>query len=329
MFTPPGPRPDPSFIDDSRASYLLEVTFSIVGFATVFVGLRFFTRAKWLGNIGVDDWLMLAAMIFSIASAAFMIPATRSGLGRHYMYLTEEEITGAFKWEFFINWNCVLAFGFQKFSIAIMLWRFMRAVRIYACWLYFCMLLSTAISCFGMLIILLMCSPINKIWDIKVPGKCWSNDHFLAAEYAYGDAQINLYVWNGVEINVSIIAASIPPMKPLLEALFVKLGLANVLCNNRYSRQRDSRGISRAGHSLQSVNGVGKKKQRRERHSEETGAILEEGNAPPLPKKPNQGILRTQVFEVSYQTYSENEEERRSDTCSLNRPQNWVPGDSF
>lgn len=39
----------------------------------IFVGIRFWTRMRLSGSIGMDDWTILGSLIFSVAVSALML----------------------------------------------------------------------------------------------------------------------------------------------------------------------------------------------------------------------------------------------------------------
>jgi len=49
--------------DENRGPEILAVCGSLVGFSLVIVLLRLYVRAKMVRHVGVDDWIIVAAMV--------------------------------------------------------------------------------------------------------------------------------------------------------------------------------------------------------------------------------------------------------------------------
>ena len=56
--------------DETNAGPLLAATSTMVSLATIFVGLRFYTRIRIVRALGLSDWLILLALLCSIGSTA-------------------------------------------------------------------------------------------------------------------------------------------------------------------------------------------------------------------------------------------------------------------
>lgn len=61
------PAPTPELPDDSNAGKLLALNGAFAGVALLVVILRIFARRVILKTFGVDDWLMIAAMVLQQA----------------------------------------------------------------------------------------------------------------------------------------------------------------------------------------------------------------------------------------------------------------------
>lgn len=75
--TGPGPLGVPYGVDRSYSVDILvcAVLTSFIG--CIFVGLRFYTRRNILNVLGLEDWLMLAVQVFSVAMSVGFIHPTR------------------------------------------------------------------------------------------------------------------------------------------------------------------------------------------------------------------------------------------------------------
>lgn len=77
--------------EDTRV-YVRDVTVAFTVFAAVFVALRFLARYRQAARIGVDDWLMVAALAVLVGNMAMNLVLVRMGLGLHSGALSLEQL---------------------------------------------------------------------------------------------------------------------------------------------------------------------------------------------------------------------------------------------
>lgn len=68
-----------------------------VALATIVVALRFGTQFWIVKRIGLDDWIMLFALVTAILNTGLISYAVSWGLGRHFACLNHEQKMNAMK----------------------------------------------------------------------------------------------------------------------------------------------------------------------------------------------------------------------------------------
>jgi hypothetical protein len=67
---------------------------------SIFILARIFVRLRMGFGLGLDDWLMIIAVVFYMASVAIAFPITIMGYGQHTWYLEPSTITLSLKVSF-------------------------------------------------------------------------------------------------------------------------------------------------------------------------------------------------------------------------------------
>ncbi|VUC31476.1 unnamed protein product [Clonostachys rosea] len=165
----------------------------VVVFA-VFVGLRIYTRAIILRSVGVDDYLVVVALVFQIVYTALVSHATRYGLGRLYLDINNPPVYfEAVKYEVFSQFAGIMVIGVGKLAVGVFLLRIVRnIVQIVFIWAF---LAGTVfITLFASIVVIVQCIPIEKTWNASTPGHCWIDfskvgltvgSWFVVADFAF------------------------------------------------------------------------------------------------------------------------------------------------
>jgi hypothetical protein len=120
---------------------------------------------------------------FGWASVTFSIMAVRSGNGKHFALLTDEQKSGAILWTMVGFCPGILSFGIPKLAVIALLSRLMNPSRKHRIFLWtlgvFCVL-----SLLGCVVVLFgRCTPSRSLWDFDVqPESCF--DVWILVNYA-------------------------------------------------------------------------------------------------------------------------------------------------
>ncbi|KAI8960751.1 hypothetical protein F5Y11DRAFT_252864 [Daldinia sp. FL1419] len=159
---------------DNRASVLIGVVCLVCTIATVAVGLRFYTRSIMLKQLGVDDYLILAAWVFALATGISQCTNTRNGLGKHVWDLGSDAQRTNYLKGFYVSitlYNTGLMFvklAFLSQYYRVLPVKKMRTTLIIAMILIGCWSMSQiAVGIF-------ICDPVSGFWE-KSTGSCIGN----------------------------------------------------------------------------------------------------------------------------------------------------------
>lgn len=82
--TPPNIQPPPGYRPgQTRAPIVLGLTCTLIPFALVLASMRFYVRHRIKNSVGLDDWLLLAAVLILVTTGIMAIWAVTRGLGKH------------------------------------------------------------------------------------------------------------------------------------------------------------------------------------------------------------------------------------------------------
>ena len=220
--------------DDSGTLYGVAIAFIIL--ETIFVGLRYYSRYLIKAKLGIDDMLMVPALLSAVSVAALLIGAypiindsplfltcihlamiQYGAAGRHtdYIIATQPETYVTFnKLQFALVYAYIPAVTFPKLAVIALMLRIFpqRPFRI-ACSVIAGILVTAATV--NIIIGFLLCTPMHAIWDLSVPNaKCLN----LNAYYRWG---------GGVNIitDVALIILPIPVIAKMSLSTGVKVGL--------------------------------------------------------------------------------------------------------
>lgn len=157
---------------DNRAYVLIVVVVVVLSIASLSVGLRIYTRASLLKQVGPDDYLAVAALALAFATGISECVNTSHGLGKHAWDLVPPgEIIAYFKnfyvSIFFYNTGLLvvkLTFLTQYYRVLV-LKRF-RTICVVA------MLVVGAWGLSQVLVGLFICTPVAGFWDSSIEAKC-------------------------------------------------------------------------------------------------------------------------------------------------------------
>ncbi|KAJ5689365.1 hypothetical protein N7462_003757 [Penicillium macrosclerotiorum] len=166
-------REDGSLYLSSRGAQGLVTSVVFTSLATCFVGIRIFTRLKFLRRLEANDWMVVIALINSFIFMGLDIVEATSGMGMHLKDIPPKILERQMKafWLTVPFYNAAVLCA--KASILMQYFRVFptRRMRI-VCWT-----MITILSIYGIWCIIsafLNCIPVAKFWDDSIPGFCLS-----------------------------------------------------------------------------------------------------------------------------------------------------------
>ncbi|KAI0020501.1 hypothetical protein F4780DRAFT_361986 [Xylariomycetidae sp. FL0641] len=168
---------DSQFDDTSRflmpeglAATILAITIILFTASTLAVPLRAYVRFN-AGSLGIDDWLMLVALLFYMTDCGLVAYDCFVGLGSVHsklsLFMKSEGIKYILLWQVFY----MLCLGCVKVSICMTLIR-LAVERLHRILIWAVMAITAATSLVGFVGVLSVCRPISANWNVTSPGHC-------------------------------------------------------------------------------------------------------------------------------------------------------------
>lgn len=185
----------------SRGPDVLAVSGAMIALTTISVSLRFWARfVVPRGHLWWDDWLSLAALVrysrpccgcllcrfadtiasqpFVWAHCALNIYWVHLGLGQHFAQI-HTFITDLIRVMYPVNLVYNAALTLIKLSVLMFYVRVFKIIKIYRIALWFAGFIVVAWGITLFFTTLLACIPIEKNWNLSVPGHCIERPYTL------------------------------------------------------------------------------------------------------------------------------------------------------
>ncbi|KAM7206090.1 hypothetical protein V8F20_002872 [Naviculisporaceae sp. PSN 640] len=173
-----GPPPEmiPGYYDDRSGLVIFCVTFCLV-VATIMVSLRIWTRKVIIDKMGADDWVAIIALIITWGEGISIGVETKYGLGKHIFAVQPPSLIPTYWKTFWVTLllyhaglcAAKLTFLLQYYRIFAIALPRMRMILIAA------IIIVGAWSFAQVLIALLICRPIQGLWDKTIEADCMPN----------------------------------------------------------------------------------------------------------------------------------------------------------
>ncbi|KAL7958057.1 hypothetical protein V8C34DRAFT_284176 [Trichoderma compactum] len=168
----------------NRGPQLIAVIVVLLVFSLTSIVLRCYVRISLMKAFGVDDYLMIFAMISFVLFCAVAATGVHYGTGRHYWDLQPEDISEALKyWYFCYIWYCVTMI-LTKISIGYFLLR-ITVERIHTWIIGTVMLVTVVTGIVFFFVTMLQCAPVSYFWDKTQSGSCINIDVIITLTYIY------------------------------------------------------------------------------------------------------------------------------------------------
>ncbi|KAM7188873.1 hypothetical protein V8F20_010382 [Naviculisporaceae sp. PSN 640] len=166
--------PTPNYVDPvTRGSSLIIVECIGISTALICLGLRLYVRIFLMRNTGWDDWIMVAAMVFSIAlTVAACLASTKYGWDRHVWDLKPAQLVQGRQISLAIQGIFVVASALAKISIIV---SYLRLALVNSWFRRMCIgsIYFVVISNVPLFIVLwTQCQPLSDYWNIFKKTNC-------------------------------------------------------------------------------------------------------------------------------------------------------------
>ncbi|KAF2112246.1 hypothetical protein BDV96DRAFT_649053 [Lophiotrema nucula] len=176
----------PEYLNANKGPQILAIIIVFPCLATITVSLRLYTRFQIVHNASYEDFAILLALIFGIATSICQGFQVYNGMGRHIQVLTMHQGIGSLKALFASIMMYNFGLTLVKLSICLQYLRITvdKHVRRGILALFW----VTVANCVQTFVTgVLSCYPVAKFWDDRIPGGCVNK-----AGLWYGNAAINI-----------------------------------------------------------------------------------------------------------------------------------------
>ncbi|KAF2008585.1 hypothetical protein BU24DRAFT_468705 [Aaosphaeria arxii CBS 175.79] len=156
----------------------VSTAFTVV--SVTIVALRVYTRAGIIGTFGKDDFMMLGALLFTLAYLVDIFVLRQNGMGFSGKRLNLDQMTGLIKTTLSLQIFYYLVVYFIKISILCCYLRIAVDKRLEKSCKYTIYLLTVfVVIC--IIVCVTQCLPLHKMWDLtgQVPGTCINTTAFF------------------------------------------------------------------------------------------------------------------------------------------------------
>ncbi|KAF3042042.1 hypothetical protein E8E11_002324 [Didymella keratinophila] len=212
-----------------------------------------------LKTIGVDDWIMVVAAVLNTACFSLFVALTRNGVGRHseyFTYVRPDLFTVFFELAWWYAWIIVVAYSSIKISIAFFLLRLADHRRHWR-WALHSIIVFNLVSDLVLAIL-----PVPMVWKLQTNVRtrislciilglgsfaCGTAVYKIPLQYHFfEEADFSgkgawYYIWQQIEMNIGIIAACLPTLKPLAANFFGVVSALTFEYGSRYGSNAPSR----------------------------------------------------------------------------------------
>ncbi|WDK19697.1 hypothetical protein CGRA01v4_10984 [Colletotrichum graminicola] len=164
--------------DNDRVTRLLASTWTLLGTSALLLVLRIYCKI-WRGRgLWWDDHLLMAAWTSLAISISINTYIISLGFGRHLSTIGDQDRRTINLFTILVATFGILATTLSKSSFALMLYRLVLKE-----WLkYFLIFIIVSINISLNLVWMFgfaKCTPLAKVWDPSVPGKCWDKTRLV------------------------------------------------------------------------------------------------------------------------------------------------------
>lgn len=131
-----------------------------------------FTRSRLIHNVGIDDWMILLALVLAIVCSSLVTADVHYGGGRHFATLDPVQRLNANKFNWIAQPFTIFSCGVGKISVAFLILRIMAKNKVQQWFLYTLIALLVTINTICVGFLMGQCSPARKLWNPEVPGSC-------------------------------------------------------------------------------------------------------------------------------------------------------------
>ncbi|KAJ5384077.1 hypothetical protein N7517_001988 [Penicillium concentricum] len=226
---------DAEYMNQTKGPRILGVFWAFFSVSVVMVSLRLYIRARMLRNTGLDDYIIVAAMVMVTSYTVLTTVNVLLGYGSHTSVLMERGGMDLVERILVINYANfalgIMSFTTPKLAIAALLNRIMNPSRFHRIWLWILTASVFVASTICIIVLFTMCDPPQALWKIHLMAEgatCRSTTILVGYAIFTGvlSAVVDLYL--AIYPTVVLLRLQMSLEKKL--ALCAALGLGAVAC---------------------------------------------------------------------------------------------------
>ncbi|KAF2786170.1 hypothetical protein K505DRAFT_260469, partial [Melanomma pulvis-pyrius CBS 109.77] len=168
----------PEYLNYNKGPIYLAIVATLVSIALLTFLLRVYTRIKLLHFFGIDDWVMLVAVLCAVGVFIVFLAMTRLGTGKHLWAVPMEDLLKIAHWQWYFTLLIIIGISFVKLSVAFFLLRIIHRPY-YRRFLYVMIgvLVSLTLAWCGTLVF--QCVPVSAAWNPTLAhARCFSDAQY-------------------------------------------------------------------------------------------------------------------------------------------------------
>lgn len=154
--------------NDDKGPKILAVLWTLTALTFLIVSARIFIRIKMLKNFGIDDYLIIIAMILGLAYCGVTTAGVAHGFGKHAIKLSQYDLEMAILLNTVSFLFGILSFTIPKIAVTAMLARILNPGMVQKIWLWVLVGTAAAVSCICIIILFTMCDPPEALWHVHL-----------------------------------------------------------------------------------------------------------------------------------------------------------------
>uniref|UniRef100_A0A0B7KDL0 Rhodopsin domain-containing protein n=2 Tax=Bionectria ochroleuca TaxID=29856 RepID=A0A0B7KDL0_BIOOC len=175
---------------ENQGGALLAVGACFMTVAWLCVLLRTYVRVYLVKAFGLDDWLIVASVIFYTIHNIWMFLGIHYGTGRHHADLPIDGIQHAMMYWYLDFIGYALTMITSKASIAVFLLRITSSTRLHSWIIYISLCVTTLTTTTFMFVCMFQCLPIPYFWTRQGDGKCIGINVIITLTYTFSTFSI-------------------------------------------------------------------------------------------------------------------------------------------
>ncbi|KAL2844821.1 hypothetical protein BJY01DRAFT_235157 [Aspergillus pseudoustus] len=226
----------PHIASQTKGPRILGIFWAFYAVSVLMVSARLWIQARWLRNIGLDDYLIAASMVMLTGYTVVSTVNVGLGYGKHTAVIVQEGGMDLLVKILIVNYTDfalgIMSFTTPKLAIAALLNRVMNPHKFHRGWLWFLTGLVFVSSSICIVVLFTMCDPPRALWQVDLInfGQATCRPQKILVGYAIFTGAVSGFVDLYFAIYPSIVLARLQISLQKKLALCAALGMGSVAC---------------------------------------------------------------------------------------------------